>query len=226
MRTTEHFFRTRGLWSGLALVIALGLPPTADGSEPTPAARIVETLHHVLAEHLRPPVRAFDARLERLRPVVAGSFDFESITRFALGPAYEGLDEAARARFTEMMSRLSLLTYADRFTVSETASKFVTASERAARRGRILVRTRLERGSSEPVTLDYVLVNTTAGPRIVNVLANGVSDLSLKRAEYAAVIRKEGVVGLEQRLMGQLEALAAQASRNGGNQVTIKGTSS
>lgn len=223
---TEHLRRTRNPWPGLAVLFSLFLPPVAGGNEPTPAAMVVETLHQVLAEHLRPPARAFDARLERLRPVVSASFDFESITRFALGSAYEGLDDAARARFTELMRRLSLLTYAERFTVSDKEVKFVTASEQPARRGRVLVRTRLERDSQEPVTLDYVLLNTSRGPRIVNVLANGVSDLSLKRAEYAAVIRKEGVDGLEQRLMGQLDALAAQGSSKGGNQVTIQGTSS
>ena len=98
------------------------------------------------------------------------------------------------------MRRLSELTYADRFSATDEQVRFVTLSEQAARRGRVLVRTRLERDSGEPVTLDYVLTNTPGGPRIVNVLANGVSDLSLKRAEYAAVIRTEGVDGLERRL--------------------------
>jgi phospholipid transport system substrate-binding protein len=226
MRRTVVCRRAKRLWTGLALLIAVASAPIAAGSGPTRAAVVVETLHQVLAEHLRAPARGFETRLKRLQPVVTGSFDFEAITRVALGSAFAGLDDAARARFTQIIRRLSALTYADRFTAGDAAVRFVTLSEQPARRGRVLVRTRLERDDGEPVTLDYVLVDTSRGPRIVNVLANGVSDLSLKRAEYAAVIRKEGVAGLERRLMEQADELAAQGEGEGGNQVPVQGTSS
>jgi phospholipid transport system substrate-binding protein len=200
--------RSRRLTPAALVLLAAGLLAAPGPALAGPATSVVEELHRMLASHLRPPARSFDERLERLEPMVGRSFDFETITRVALGSAYGDLDAAGQARFQDMMRRLSALTYAERFDLSDDAPRFVTVSEQPARRGRILVRTRLERSGDDPVALDYVLQGTPEGPRIVNVLAEGVSDLSLKRAEYAAVIRKEGIAELERRLREQVDALA------------------
>ena len=190
--------------------------PAAQATGPG-AQAVVERLHGMLAEHLSPPPLGFDDRVGRLGPLLAESFDFETITRVALGAAWTDLDAATRARFTDLLTRLSALTYAGRFDAGDGNERFVTVESRPARRGQTLIRTRLERDGGEPVTLDYVLADAGAGPRIVNVLANGVSDLSLKRAEYAAVIRREGVDGLERRLAEQVRTLEKKPSQSPGS---------
>ena len=55
-----------------------------------------------------------------------------------------------------------------------------------------MVKTLLNRASGEPVNLDYYF----RGARVFNVVADGVSDLSLRRADYAGIIREEGIEGL------------------------------
>ena len=52
------------------------------------------------------------------------------------------------------------------------------------------------RGSEPPVRFDYVLRQTNDGWRIVNVLADGVSDLALKRVEYRAILQRDGFQAL------------------------------
>ncbi|MCZ6893424.1 MAG: ABC transporter substrate-binding protein, partial [Gammaproteobacteria bacterium] len=42
---------------------------------------------------------------------------------------------------------------------------------------------------------------------IVNVIAQGISDLSLKRADYTAVIKKEGFDSLVNRLNDKITAM-------------------
>lgn len=54
---------------------------------------------------------------------------------------------------------------------------------------------------SNPLKAAWVAMR---GPRIVNVLANGVGDFSLKRAQYTAVIRNNGVRALFQRVEQQV----------------------
>ena len=48
--------------------------------------------------------------------------------------------------------------------------------------------------------LNYLLRQTNGQWRIMNVVAQGVSDLSLKRADYTAVIKTEGFDSLINRL--------------------------
>ena len=49
---------------------------------------------------------------------------------------------------------------------------------------------------SEKVDLDYQLVDLGGQWKIFDVVANGVSDLSLKRATYSATFESSGVTGV------------------------------
>jgi phospholipid transport system substrate-binding protein len=51
-----------------------------------------------------------------------------------------------------------------------------------------VVRTELERSNGERVSLDYYF----RGGQVFNVVADGVSDLSLRRADYNGVIKSQG----------------------------------
>lgn len=75
------------------------------------------------------------------------------------------------------------------------------------KKGRMRVRTRLVRPGDEAVQLDYVLQEEAGRWRIVNVVANGVSDLSLKRADYGSIMKKQGFDLLVEKLEAQVAAL-------------------
>jgi len=204
------------LWLGATLLLLAGLTATAPRAQDGAATRTVETLHAALARNMAEGAAlGLEGRLERLRPVLSEVFDFETITKVALGDAYATLDVPTRARFRALLERMSAITYADNFKSQQDEVRFVTVAEQAARGERVVVRTRLERSNGEPVALDYVVQRTPAGPRIVNVLAEGVSDLSLKRAQYAAVIRSDGVMGLLERIETQVTELARSAASGG-----------
>ena len=190
----------------IAAATLLSLPVQAVSG--SPEVEVVERLHQMLARNMRTDGERNQAlRAERLAPVVAAAFDFDAISRAALGGTFDTLDGDARDRFRALMQRLSTLTYAERFAPSDGGQRFVTVEQRQARRGRILIRTRLERNDGTPVQLDYVLHGTPADPRIINVLADGVSDLALKRAEYSAVIRRQGIDALFRRMAEQVQEL-------------------
>jgi len=63
-------------------------------------------------------------------------------------------------------------------------------------RDQVMIRTRLVQKAGEPVRFDYVLREGKEGWRIVNVLADGVSDLALKRVEYRAILQRDGFPAL------------------------------
>jgi len=56
----------------------------------------------------------------------------------------------------------------------------------------VLVRTELLKSSGTRVHLDYVLQHRQGHWRIINIIANGVSDLALKRADYSSVLKRQG----------------------------------
>jgi phospholipid transport system substrate-binding protein len=57
---------------------------------------------------------------------------------------------------------------------------------------------------ADDVTLDYLLREAFGKWRIINVIAKGVSDLSLKRADYGAVINSQGFSSLIEKLKKQI----------------------
>lgn len=171
----------------------------------------VDRLHAALLEIMRNADNlGFEGRREFIEPVILESFDFQFITRFVLGRYWSELSDAHKDGAVDVFSRWSIAQYAARFD-GYSGEKFAVVSVEPARRERELVRTVLERPATtgENVTLDYLLHEIDGKWRIINVIANGVSDLSLKRADYAAVMSARGYDGLVERLNNQIAEFAS-----------------
>lgn len=192
-------FMTR-LFALFLLVPACALAqaePEAE-SEPAPAA-VVERLHVALLEAMRQGDElGFAGRVELLEPVIAASFDFETIASIVTGRSWKTASAEQRDAFLDVFRRLSVATYASNFS-SHDGESFVTGDTQESR-GTHIVRTHLEQQDGTQIPLNYLLRKNDDGWKIVNVVAQGVSDLSLKRAEYTAIIQDEGFDSLLSRL--------------------------
>ena len=133
----------------------------------------------------------FEHRFNRLAPVVRQLFDAPNISRISTGKFWRAQDEQLQAQFTELVYELITATYADRFT-SYNEQVFDIESVESKGKDRWVVKSTLTKSDGEKVTLDYYL---RAGV-IFNVVANGVSDLSLKRADYASILTRNDFSGL------------------------------
>ena len=144
----------------------------------------------------------FSGRVDALDPVLAETFDFSTIARIVTGKHWKTLDEDQRAEFIAVFGELSAATYASNFDgFSGEIFETIGAEEK---RGNVLVKTMIVRVDDTPVTLDYVLRDNDGLWQTVNVIANGVSDLSLKRADYTAVIQNEGFNSLVTKLSAKI----------------------
>lgn len=166
-------------------------------AEEAAARAVVEKLHEALLGAMKSGAPAA-ARREALAPVIAESFDFPTICRIVTGRYWKDASEAQKARFIETFQRLSLATYASNFK-SYGGERFETLAVEPDQASQV-VRTVLHTGEDKQVTLNYLLRQSDGNWRIVNVIAQGVSDLSLKRADYTAVIKSEGFDSLANRL--------------------------
>ncbi|MBT8135922.1 MAG: ABC transporter substrate-binding protein [Gammaproteobacteria bacterium] len=166
----------------------------------------VAGLQLALLEFAQSEVAGFEDRYTALRPVVESTHDLDYIARLTLGRYWRDLAAEQRTRFIDRFRQLAISSYAARFP-QFAGEKFEFVSEAQQPRGVFMVRTRLHRPSGESIDFDYLLRETADGWRIVNIMVDGVSDLALKRAEYAGVLRNGSADDLLQLLDEQLTRL-------------------
>ncbi|MGI9229497.1 MAG: ABC transporter substrate-binding protein [Gammaproteobacteria bacterium] len=188
----------------LSLLCLSAPAQTQEGAEQ--AVAVVEGLHTTLVQIMQDAdALGYEGRYEIMQAVVEKHFDNALIARVVLSRHWETLDSDQRAAFIATLTRLSIAIYAYRFS-GHNGESFQTVQTKPARRGRVLVQTELLRPDHRPVRLDYLLHQRDEHWLIINITANGVSDLSLRRAEYASVIEENGEENGYNTLMEKLEA--------------------
>jgi len=156
----------------------------------------VNALHGKLMEVMRhADALDYASRYQTLEPVISTHFDTPLIAKVILSRYWASLSEAQKTQFIDLFKRLSIATYASRFD-GYNGEKFVELSRERLKRGRLLIKTELQRVDKEPIKLDYLMHQKDGNWYIISVIANGVNDLSLKRAEYAAVVKDKGYAAL------------------------------
>jgi phospholipid transport system substrate-binding protein len=198
----------------LCVLCLVALLPAAHAQQAAPeATQVVERLHADLIEAMRdagPLLR----RYQRLEASVGEVFDFSLIARTVLGRHGAALDDPQRQRMAGLLRRLSAASYARNFSGYD-GEAFETVESVSARGERRLVRTRLMRAGAPQASFDYLLQQVDGHWRVINVIAGGVSDLSLKRAEYSTVIRDSGIETLFDRIEAQITDLLKESATSG-----------
>lgn len=197
----------------LLLAGLTGAPLTVAAAEspagPDAPVAVVAQLHEILLKTMQAG-DALDcaARTRLLEPTVNQSFDAAEIARAAFRRYWRDLPEDLQEEAARHIARLVLLSYASRFHHYQ-GERFADPEVARVEGERAIVRSTLHRPGRDGVSLNYVLQHRQEGWRIVNVIAGGVSDLALRSAQYASIIRKQGVDALQQRLTEQVEEQSA-----------------
>ncbi len=181
-------------------------PPAA-----TPAqviARLQDALLSAMKDGPRVP---FAERCEELDPVIATTHDLDFIAQAVMKKYWDQLNDDQKRRFSATFRQLSVATYADKFDLYS-GQRFELVEERPLKRGSMLIRTQLIRPDKDPVQLDYVLIQRSGRWLIANVVADGVSDLAVKRAEYESIMEKDGFEVLLAKLQEKVAALPSDAA--------------
>ena len=186
-----------------AVVLAWLSTPGYAGEPGSPAAT-VERFHGKLLSVMQQAEQlGYQGRYLELEPYINGSFDIPFVANVVLGRYRKQLSEAQKDEFVSLFSRSSTATYASRFDGYD-GEEFVEVSRAPLKKGRMLIRTELRRRNDDPVSLDYLLHEKQGKWYIISVSADGVNDLSLKRAEYAAVIKEKGFNGLVKEILSKI----------------------
>ena len=191
----------------VSIVVLLLLAPTVAPAADT-AAKVVEDLHAELLIVMQQAKKlGYAGRYQRLAPTVTASYDFPYISKVVVGRYWKSFTAEQKSQFIEIFSKLSIATYANRFD-GYSGERFKTISEEELKRGHRLVETVLIKANGEEIELDYILHRNNDQWRIINVIAEGVSDLSLKRADYTSYLKKYSFDALLKKLNEKIQNYA------------------
>jgi phospholipid transport system substrate-binding protein len=175
-------------------------------STDTPEATVASLHRGLIAASESSPAANVDARYRTLEPLIEKTHDLQYIAEFALRKQWPMLSETDRQRFVAAFEKLSVMTYASRFK-NVSANTFKSAGPATVESGRAHVLTAIARQSQPDVSLDYMLEQKDGAWRIINIIADGVSDLALKRAEYQRILGSGSIDDLIKELEAQTKRL-------------------
>lgn len=191
----------------LFFTIPLAMPMASAGDHG--ATQVVEKLQMALLAVMKDGDKlGYTGRYDQLEPVIRASFDMPFISKTVLSKHWGTFDDEQRRKFVETFTRLGIATYAANFD-SYSGERFKVISEKEVSGGRILVQTHLIKSDGGKVQLDYLLHRTENEWRVINVIAEGVSDLAMKRADYSNFLKNKSL----EALIAKLHEKIAQYAR-------------
>jgi len=151
----------------------------------------------------------YAGRYDRLKEPVSNSHELTKIARIVVGKEWEKLSEEQQQKLVDVFSELSIASYAHNFK-DYSGESFVFDSEEETTRGGFVVHSHLVIPDDKPVKFDYMLKEKGNSWRIINIIANGVSDLALKRSEYTTILQREGFDALISKISEKINNYSKQ----------------
>ena len=186
------------MWVGLMVVPGYAGAPT-DRMKTT----IDEVMRILRDKELKQPGKA-EERRRQLEKVVEARFDYQEMSRRALGAPWNSLSDQEKQEFVGLFRTLLTNTYAERIeTYSGEGVQYVnerTENDYAE------VRTRVLSGKTE-VPLDYRLIHKAEDWRVYDVVVDGVSLVNNYRGQFTKILRESTYSDLVDQLRKKSEKL-------------------
>ncbi len=177
--------------------------PCAQAAAP---ADTVTGFHEVLIGNMKQGAAlSCSGRSAKIATAVDAGFDLPYLASKVMRRQWKTLDEAQRTQFTATFRELVLATYSSQFS-RYGGEKFETLATKELADGSRQVNAKLKLASGNPVNFDYVLREVNGEWRIVNVVADGVSDLAIRASQYDKAFKSVGFDGLIKQIESQTAA--------------------
>ncbi|MBV9392082.1 MAG: ABC transporter substrate-binding protein [Verrucomicrobia bacterium] len=142
----------------------------------------------------------------QVKPLLQRHFDFELLTRQAIGPGWRQFSPAEQKRVTDLFTDLMIRNYSARVVGTKRPKiTYGKASTLAADRCEIPTRA-IAPDSDQPVTVVYRLIRRADGWRVYDVLVEGVSFVSNYRAQFDDIVQHGGASAVIRTLESKLAA--------------------
>jgi phospholipid transport system substrate-binding protein len=191
----------------LAVSMAISAPAAA---QVDPARETVQQLDDSLIAIMKAGGTA-KSRAAMIAPAIDRAIDLPLMTRLVVGPGWTSITPEDQKTLLAAFRRLTIAQYAANFD-SWSGERFAIAGAVEARGSDRLVRTTLTPPGKEPIAISYRLRETIGrenGSRwqIIDIFyRNAISQVALRRSDFASVLAKGGA----RALAAHLDSLAAK----------------
>ena len=192
------------LFRRVLLILALiAAPAIAAVAAPGPASKFISQLGSdalkMLADKATPEKR--EAEFRRL---FIKNFDVDTIARFVTGNYWRSANDAQRAEFRKLFEDYVVSAYVAR--LSAYSDEQFQVKDEVAAGDDIVVNSTIVRPSGPPVRVEWRVRSGSDGPRIIDVIVEGVSMAITQRSEFAAVMQQggKGLASLNEKLRAKL----------------------
>ncbi|MCQ8106227.1 ABC transporter substrate-binding protein [Methylomonas sp. SURF-2] len=199
----------RKIYFSLGFLMVFCLSSQAVAAEAS-ARQVVEAFQDKLIEVMKQGKDlGFKGRYDKLDAAVKSSHDLPKIARIVVGKQWEELTPEQQAKLEDVFSELSVSAYAHNFK-EYSGESFSFVSEEETGRGGVVVHTNLKIPGEKDVKFDYMMKKKDDSWQIINIIADGVSDLALKRSDYTSVLNRDGFDQLIAKINEKIESYAKQ----------------
>jgi phospholipid transport system substrate-binding protein len=180
-------------------------PAVAGGATEAMKSTIGEVLKIVQDKELKQPGRA-DERRKRLEQVVGDRFDYQEMSRRALGAPWNTLSDKDKQEFVGLFQTLLTGSYADK--IEGYSGEGVQYLNERTEKDFAEVRTKVLTGKTE-IPLDYRLLNKGVEWRVYDVVVDGVSLVSNYRGQFSKILRSSTFADLLDQLHKKSDKIKA-----------------
>ncbi|AEG01838.1 hopanoid biosynthesis associated membrane protein HpnM [Methylomonas methanica MC09] len=199
----------RKIYFSFGFLMVFCLSSVAMAEELT-ARQVVEAFQDQLIDVMKQGKElGFKGRFDKLDAAVKKSHDLPKIARIVVGKQWEELTPDQQAKLESVFTELSVSAYAHNFK-EFSGESFSFVSEEETGRGGVVVHTNLKIPGEKDVKFDYMMKKKDDSWQIINIIADGVSDLALKRSDYTSVLNREGFDKLIAKINEKIESYAKQ----------------
>jgi phospholipid transport system substrate-binding protein len=198
---------TAGCVMLLTAVLGAPLADPARAATSDPATIPVQTLTDALLKSMRAGTTLSQTeRYKQLEPVIEQVFAMPLVTRLAVGPEWANFSPEQQKALIAAYTRFTVANYAHNFHDFD-GQKFEMDDNVLSRGDDKVVRTRVIPAHDVPVSLLYRMRQVDGAWKVVDVISDGVSQLALRRADFAGAIAAGGAPALLAHLNKSSDAL-------------------
>lgn len=198
--------------SWMATVPVRGAQPApqkapAKASKASPRQVIKRLDDALLATMKQAKKLGYEGRYRRLAPVIEQVFNFPGIAALTMGSYWTKLSAAQQREFIATLRDYTVATYASRFD-GYSGERFAVKSAQSLQANVMVVHSTFTEADGKVHSFDYLMQPAAGEWRIVNVVADGVSDLALKQTEFTHLMKLKGFAGLIAGLKSYIARMA------------------
>lgn len=156
----------------------------------TAAQGMIENLGKTAMDAIADTSMSADKKKALFRQILSQNFDMATIGKFAAGRYWRQATPAQQAEYQSLYEKMVINVYRHRFN-NYSGQTFSVTGNRVDESGDAVVSS-VVKGSSAPVSVDWRVRNKGAGPRVIDVMVEGVSMAVTQRNDFASVVEQGG----------------------------------